>query len=201
MSTVEVTKVKQRMLERLQSQQDLHHDSTFSSTRRSTSPVIVRSSNELYRTEEPRGLVRDISCLNVSKSCLPASNEDDSALESNNSCLSAAGRSKLNQFLPTEQKTTRCGGSISEDPVEATCSLESRQCTPDVTARDFADELDEHDMVGIHMVGIQIVGENMRGRLAGKHRMLALQLSQSSFRYALARLPIAVLKHGIAWAS
>ncbi len=81
---------------------------------------------------------------------------------------------------------------ISEDPVEATCSLESSHCTPDIAARDFADELDDHDMVGI-----QIVGENMRGRLAEKHRILALQLSQSSFRYALAHLPSAVLKHVI----
>jgi hypothetical protein len=193
MSTVEVT--KHRMLERMQSQQDLHHDSTCSTPRRSKSPVIVRSSNEQFLTEEPRGLARGISCLNVSKSCLLASNEDDSALESNKSCLCATGRAKLEQFLPTEQKTARCGSSM-EDPVEATCSLESRHCTPDIDARDFADELDEHDMVGI-----QIVGENMRGRLAEKHRMLALQLSRSSFRYALARLPSTVLKHGIAWSS
>jgi hypothetical protein len=41
-----------------------------------------------------------------------------------------------------------------EDPVEATCSLESRHCTPDIDARDFADELDEHDIVGIHIVEI-----------------------------------------------
>ena len=144
---------------------------------------MIRSSSEEFLTEEACGLDRNMSGLNVSVSCLPASNEDDSVHESNKSCLSAAGRATLR--------------SISEDPVEATCSLESRHCTPDVTARDFADELDEHDMVGIHMVGIQIVGENMRGRLAEKHRMLALQLSQSSFRYALARLPSAVLKHVI----
>ena len=119
-----------------------------------------------------------MSCLNVSMSCLPASNEDDSVLESNKSGLSAAGRATLR--------------SISEDPVEVTCSLESRHCTPDVAARDFADELDEHDMVGIH-----VVGENMRGRLAEKHRMLELALSRSSFRYALAPLPCTDLKHVI----
>ena len=112
--------------------------------------------------------------LNVSMSCLPASNEDDSALESNKYILS--GRATLR--------------SISEDPVEATCSLESRHCTPDIAARDFADELDEHDVVGIH-----IVGENMRGRLAEKHRMLELALSRSSFRYALTPLPCTDLKH------
>ena len=90
--------------------------------------------------------------------------------------------------------TACCGSSISEDPVEATCSLESRLCTPDIAvthaARDFADDLDEHGMVGI-----QIVGENMRGRLAEKHRMLELALSRSSFRYALAPLPCTDLEH------
>ena len=119
-----------------------------------------------------------MSCLNVSMSCLPASNEDDSVLDSNKSCLSAAGQATWT--------------SISDDPVEATCSLESRHCAPDIAARDFADELDEHDMVGIH-----IVGDNMRGRLAEKHRMLELALSRSSFRYALTPLPCTDLKHVI----
>jgi hypothetical protein len=49
--------------------------------------------------------------------------------------------------------------------------------------RDEATTLDEYDMVGI-----QIVGDKMRRRLAEKHRMLELQQSRSSFRYALAPL-------------
>ena len=57
------------------------------------------------------------------------------------------------------------------------------------SAGDFADELDEYDMVGI-----QIVGDKMRRRLAEKHRMLELQQSRSSFRYALAALPCTDLK-------
>ena len=60
------------------------------------------------------------------------------------------------------------------------------------SARDFADELDEYDMVGI-----QIVGDKMRRRLAEKHRMLELQQSRSSFRYALAPLPCTDLEHVI----
>jgi hypothetical protein len=143
---------------------------------------MIRSSSEEFRTEEPCGLDRNMSGRNVSVSCLPASNEDDSVHESNKSCLSAAGRATLR--------------SISEDPVEATCSLESRHCTPDIVARDLADELDEHDMVGIH-----VVGDNMRGRLAEKHRMLELALSRSSFRYALAPLPCTDLKHVITLAN
>ena len=117
-------------------------------------------------------------------SCLPASNEDDSALASNKSCLSAAGRATWTQLLPTEQKAARCGSSISENPVEATCSLESTHCTPDI---DLADELDEYDMVGI-----QIVGDKMRRRLAEKRRMLELLQSRSGFRYALASQPVDV---------
>ena len=121
--------------------------------------------------------------LNVSMSCLPASNEDDSALESKKSCLSAAGRAKLTRSLPTEQKSARCGRSISQNPVEAPCSLESRHSAPDIAAREFADDLDEYDMVGI-----QIVGDEMRRRLSVKHRMLELLQSRSSFRYTLAPL-------------
>ena len=60
------------------------------------------------------------------------------------------------------------------------------------SARDFADELDEYDMVGI-----QIVGDKMRRRLAEKHRMLELQQSRSSFRYALTPLPCTDLEHVI----
>ncbi len=60
------------------------------------------------------------------------------------------------------------------------------------SAGDFADELDEYDMVGI-----QIVGDKMRRRLAEKHRMLELQQSRSSFRYALTLLPCTDLKHVI----
>ena len=52
--------------------------------------------------------------------------------------------------------------------------------------------LDEYDMVGI-----QIVGDKMRRRLAEKHRMLELQQSRSSFRYALAPLPCTDLEHVI----
>ena len=104
---------------------------------------------------------------------------------------SSPRRSK-SPVIVRSSNTARCGSSISDDSVKATCSLESRHCTPDVAARDFADELDEHDMVGIH-----VVGENMRGRLAEKHRMLELALSRSSFRYALAPLPCTDLKHVI----
>jgi hypothetical protein len=172
------------MLARLQSQHYFHHDSTRSTPWRSGPPVIVRSKSVQFLTDEPRGLVRNISCRNVSMSCLPASNEDDSALASNKSCLSAAGRATLTQLLPTEQKAARCGSSISENPVEATCSLESTHCTPDI---DLADELDEYDMVGI-----QIVGDKMRRRLAEKHRMLELLQSRSGFRYALASQPVDV---------
>jgi hypothetical protein len=60
------------------------------------------------------------------------------------------------------------------------------------SARDFADELDEYDMVGI-----QIVGDKMRRRLAEKHRMLELQQSRSSLRYALTLLPCTDLKRVI----
>ena len=99
---------------------------------------------------------------------------------------SSPRRSK-SPVIVRSSSTARCG---SYDRVEATCSLESRHCAPDIAARDFADELDEHDMVGIH-----IVGDNMRGRLAEKHRMLELALSRSSFRYALTPLPCTDLKH------
>ena len=47
--------------------------------------------------------------------------------------------------------------------------------------------LDEYDMVGI-----QIVGDKMRRRLAEKHRMLELLQSRSGFRYALASQPVDV---------
>ena len=117
---------------------------------------------------------------------------DDALMQSQQDVHLAAGRPTLKQPTPTEQKTARCGSSISDDPVEATCSLESRHCTPDIVTRDFADDLDEHGMVGI-----QIVGENMRGRLAEKHRMLELALSRSSFRYTLTPLPFTDLKHVI----
>jgi len=105
---------------------------------------------------------------------------------------SSSPRRSKSPVIVRSSSTAPWGSSISDDPVEATCSLESRHCTPDIAARDLADELDEHDMVGIH-----IVGDNMRGRLAEKHRMLELALSRSSFRYTLAPLPCTDLKQVI----